>query len=187
MSVQITRVASDADVQGILDLQQANLKKNLTPEAIDSQGFVTLEHNFEIMRKMNNAVPSIIAKDGDKVVGYALVMLPSFKNDIPALEGLFESITKITYKGKNLATYNYVVVGQLCVGMGYRGIGLVNTMYANYKEILQYDFDMAITDISSKNPRSVKAHEKAGFQVVHTFYDEHAQENWLVVVYDWMK
>jgi Acetyltransferase (GNAT) family len=185
MSVTITRVASDADVQGILDLQQKNLKKNISIEIADSQGFVTVEHTFEVLKKMNDASPSIIAKDGETVVGYAIVMLPEFRKAIPVLEGLFEAIEQLSFKNKPMTAYRYVVIGQLCVGEGYRGIGLVNSLYNYYKKSLENDFDFCITDISSKNPRSRKAHEKVGFQVVKSFFDDISQETWDIVLWDW--
>lgn len=181
----ITRVSSDADVRGIIELQQANLKRNLTPEAIAQQGFVTLEHSFDVMKHMNDASPSIIAKDGDKVVGYAIVMLPEFYVDIPAFAGLFEIIDQELFDGKPLKDYNYVVVGQLCVGLGYRGIGLVDKLYEHYQTELSTDFELCLTDISSKNPRSRKAHERVGFQVVRSFFDNAAQETWELIVWDW--
>ena len=185
LTVLITRVKSDADVQGIIDLQQANLKRNLSPEAIETEGFVTLEHSFDTMKRMNDAAPSIIAKDGDKVVGYALVMLPEFKEDVPALVGLFENINRTVYQNQPLADLNYVIVGQLCVGLGYRGIGLVGKLYDHYRNELIESFDMCLTDISSKNPRSRKAHERAGFRVISSFFDEAAQDTWELILWDW--
>lgn len=185
MSVIVTLVKSDADVQGIIDLQQANLKRNLTPEAIESQGFVTLEHSFETMKSMNAAVPSVIAKDGDKVVGYAIAMLPKFEKDVPALAGLFEVIDQTLLNNKPLSKHNYIIVGQLCVGLGYRSMGLVDQMYHYYRASLSKDFDMCLTDISAKNPRSRKAHERVGFHVVQSFFDNAAQETWELIVWDW--
>lgn len=185
MSATITRVKSAADIQGIIDLQQANLKRNLTPEAVQTQGFVTLEHSFEVMKRMNDALPSVIAKDGDKVVGYAIAMLPEFKMDVPALAGLFEIIDQLEFKHRPLKDYNYVIVGQLCVGLGYRGIGLVDKLYQFYRDELSGGFEMCLTDISSNNPRSRKAHEKVGFRVVSSFFDKTAQETWELIVWDW--
>jgi hypothetical protein len=185
MSVTITRVKSCADVQGIIDLQQANLKRNLSPESIETEGFVTLEHSFDVMKRMNDAAPSVIAKDGDKVVGYALVMLPEFKEDVPALIGLFENIQRTVYKNRPLADYNYVIVGQFCVGLGYRGVGLADELYTYYRRELSANFDMCLTDISSKNPRSRKAHERAGFRVISSFFDEAAQDTWELILWNW--
>lgn len=185
MALQITTVQSEADVRGILALQQRNLKKNLTPEQIETQGFVTVEHSYPVLKAMNDAQPSIIAKDGDTVVGYCLSMLPQFRKDIPILESLFTSIEQSEYDGKPLDSYNYIVVGQVCVGEGYRGIGVFDKMYAHYKEVLSPKFDMCITDISSKNPRSLRTHERVGFQSAKEFFDENLNETWIVVVWDW--
>lgn len=183
--IQLTRVTTDDDIRGILALQQANLKRNLTLEEIDSQGFVTLEHSFEVMKAMNEAEPSIIAKDGNKVIGYAIVMLPEFRNSVGKLDGLFKNLSTINYDGKLIAEYNYVVVGQVCVGLGYRGIGLFKEMYDFYRSELQGKFDCCITDISAKNVRSRKAHVKVGFEVVESFFDEHAGETWEIILWDW--
>ncbi len=183
--IEITRVKTAADVQGILDLQYVNLRQNLTPETVASQGFVTIEHTFEVMKRMNAAAPSIIAKVGDKVIGYALVMLPEFKADIPALVGLFDMIDNAHFNGKPLRTYKHVIVGQLCVDFEYRGLGLVNQLYAHYRSELSADFDLCITDISSKNRRSLKAHQNVGFRVVESFFDTVTQETWELVVWNW--
>lgn len=68
--VIVTTVQSEADVQGILTLQQANLRKNVSAEVQLEQGFVTVEHDPDVLMRMNQAAPSVIAKDGDTVVGY---------------------------------------------------------------------------------------------------------------------
>jgi hypothetical protein len=185
MNIEITRVGSQNDIEGILKLQQKNLRKNLTDEQIAIQGFVTVEHNLELLTAMTNLAPSIIAKDGDTVVGYALVMLPESRADIPTLEGLFVTIDKLEYKGLPLSSYKMVIIGQLCVADGYRGIGLVDKMYEHYKLSLKDEYQMAVTDISSKNPRSLKAHQRVGYQVLERFFDEVSNEEWDIVVWDW--
>jgi len=185
MNLTITQVSNDAELEGILALQQQNLRKNITAETLATQGFVTVEHTFEILKGMHNLAPSVIAKDGDKVVGYAIVMLPDSRYEVPALEGLFAAIETIDYKGKKLSNYPYSVVGQLCVGEGYRGMGLVDKMYNHFRECLEKDYEMVITDISSKNPRSMKAHQRVGYQSVSRFFDELTGEDWDIVVWDW--
>lgn len=182
---EITRVKTATDVQGILDLQHANLRQNLELETAASQGFLTVKHTFDVMKRMNDTLPSIIAKDGDRVVGYALAMLPEFKTDVPALVGLFDMIDKTNFQGKPLRTHKHVIVGQLCVDVTYRGLGLVNQLYAHYRSELSADFDLCVTDISSKNGRSLKAHQNVGFCVVESFFDIVTQENWELVVWNW--
>lgn len=181
----ITTVQSEADVRGILALQQKNLKKNLTPEQIESQGFVTVEHEFSVLKAMNDAQPSVIAKDGDTVVGYCLAMLPQFRNDVPEIRSLFDTIDLIEFEGHPLKKFNYVVMGQVCVGDGYRSMGLFDSMYQKLREELADKYEMCITDISSRNLRSQKAHTRIGFQNIKDFHDTELNEIWRVVLWDW--
>lgn len=183
----ITTVKNDEDVRGILALQQKNLKKNLTPEQIQSQGFVTVEHQFSVLKAMNDAQPSVIVKDGKTVVAYCLAMLPQFRNDVQELKSLFDSIDDIDYEGLKLKDYKYVVMGQVCVGEGYRSMGFFDGMYLKLREELSGKFQMCVTDISTNNLRSMKAHARVGFIPVKDFHDTTLNEIWRVVVWDWRK
>ncbi|MDZ7934165.1 MAG: GNAT family N-acetyltransferase [Emticicia sp.] len=181
----ITTVKSDDDVRGILALQQKNLKKNLTPEQIQSQGFVTVEHQFSVLKAMNDAQPSVIVKDGETVVAYCLAMLPQFRNDVPILKTLFDAIDEIDFEEKKLKDYQYVVMGQVCVGESYRSMGFFDGMYQKLREELSAKFEMCVTDISTNNTRSLKAHARVGFIPVKDFEDKNLNEIWRVVVWDW--
>ncbi|MFY7908018.1 MAG: GNAT family N-acetyltransferase [Emticicia sp.] len=181
----ITTVNGDDDVRGILALQQKNLKKNLTTEQIQSQGFVTVEHEYAVLKAMNDAQPSVIVKDGDTVVAYCLAMLPQFRNDVPELKTLFEAIDEIDYENQKLKDFNYVVMGQVCVGEGYRSMGFFDGMYQKLREELSANFEMCVTDISTNNTRSLKAHARVGFIPVKDFHDATLGEVWRVVVWDW--
>jgi hypothetical protein len=181
----ITTVKNDDDVRGILALQQKNLKKNLTPEQIQSQGFLTVEHKFSVLKAMNDAQPSVIVKDGDTVVAYCLAMFPQFRNDVPELKTLFDTIDEIDYEGQTLKDFKYVVMGQVCVGEGYRGLGFFDGMYQKLREELSAKFELCVNDISTNNTRSLKAHARVGFIPVKDFNDAILDEIWRVVVWDW--
>jgi len=183
----ITTVQSDDDVRGILALQQKNLKKNLTSEQIKSQGFLTVEHKFSVLKAMNDAQPSVIVKDGDIVVAYCLVMLPQFRNDVPELIALFDTIDEIDFESQTLKDFKYVVMGQVCVGEGYRGMGFFDGMYQKLREELSAKFELCVTDISTNNSRSLKAHARVGFIPVKDFNDATLDEVWRVVVWNWRK
>jgi hypothetical protein len=183
----ITTVKNDDDVRGILALQQKNLKKNLSPEQIQSQGFLTVEHKFSVLKAMNDAQPSVIVKDGDTVVAYCLAMFPQFRNDVPELIALFDTIDDIDYDGQTLKDFKYVVMGQVCVGEGYRGMGFFDGMYQKLREELSAKFELCVTDISTNNTRSLKAHARVGFIPVKDFHDATLDEVWRVVVWNWRK
>ncbi|GAB3991059.1 hypothetical protein GCM10028807_20020 [Spirosoma daeguense] len=179
----ITTVQSEADVQGILTLQQANLRRNVSTDLQASQGFVTVEHDPSVLLRMNQAAPSIIAKDGDTVVGYALTMLPEFGADVPELLPLFALINTLTYKEKPLNQYSWYVMGQVCVADGYRGQQLFDRMFQHHQEVYGNRYQLLITDISANNVRSLRAHARVGFESIHEFYDSTIGETWVVVAW----
>lgn len=183
----ITTVQSEADIQGILTLQRANLRQNLPADVQANQGFVTVEHNPDVLTRMNQAAPSIIAKDEDAVVGYALTMLPDFRMDVPELRPLFDSIDVLNYQGKPLSDYAYYVMGQVCVADGYRGQQLFDRMYQHHRDVYGSRYQLLITDISERNTRSMRAHRRVGFEPLHSFHDPTLGETWIVVVWNWQQ
>jgi hypothetical protein len=58
------------------------MKINLSEDEIEVEGFVTVMHDFDILKKMNKACAHSIAKDGNKVAGYALAMTRDFRDEI---------------------------------------------------------------------------------------------------------
>jgi hypothetical protein len=56
-------------------------------------------------------------------------------------------------------------------------------LYQHHKKIYGDKYDMLITEISTSNIRSQKAHEKTGFKTIYTYTD--AADEWNVVVWDW--
>ena len=187
-------VESENELRQILSLQKKNLIENLSKEQIDSQGFVTVNHDFETLAKMNNLEKSIIAKDLAKdlaqdegaVIGYLLAMRPELRNDIPVLVPMFNIFDKLEYKNRKLSEYNYIVVGQVCIADGYRGKGILDESYAEYKSQLSGKYDFAITEIITENQRSINAHKRIGFELLHN-YTSPDKRNWDIVLWDWKK
>ncbi len=183
----ITTVQSEADVLGILELQRANLRRNLPADVQANQGFVTVEHDPAVLMRMNQAAPSIVAKDGDRIVGYALTMLPDFGADVPELLPLFALMDTLMYKGKPVGDYAYYVMGQVCVADGYRGQQVFDRLYQHHRAVYEGQYQLLITDISEKNTRSLRAHARVGFEPLHSFHDSTLGETWVIVAWDWQK
>lgn len=182
--IQLTTAKTDQDIKGILNLQQKNLKAFLSKQEIESQGFVTVEHDFELMQKLNNSEPHIIAKDGETVVGYVLSMTKNAKFDITILYPMFEIFNSTIFNGQLISDYNYIVVGQVCIDKAYRGTGLFKQCYQYFKEYHEDKYDLAITEIANINLRSLNAHKKIGFTELTTYMDLSNTE-WVVVLWDW--
>ena len=177
----ITTSDTPTDLQGILDLQQVNLPANISPEEALEQGFVTVVHNMNLLSKMNRPFPHTIAKEGDQVVGYTLVMLRDFADQVPVLVPMFEKINQLNFQGHNLKNSKYMVMGQVCVAKSHRGQGLFYKLYSALAERMRPHFDYIITDISIRNIRSLRAHANFGFQALQDF--EADGEEWRIVIY----
>jgi len=181
--IEFTHPASQADLEQILALQEKNLVASISAETRASQGFVTVKHTLPLLTEMNEAAPQIIAKAENKVVGYALVMLKEFQDKVPVLKPMFTMLSTLQYLGQLQADCRYYVMGQICVDEAFRGQGIFDGLYQKHKEVYSPVFDVCITEISSSNTRSLKAHHRVGFKTIHTFKD--MTDNWEIVSWDW--
>ena len=181
--IEFTTTNQTTEIQQILDLQYTNLPKNVSAEEAKDQGFVTVHHDFEILSAMNAKYPHVIAKSDDKVIGYTLVMLPEFGNKIPVLVPLFDKINQLSYHGDLLKEVDYFVMGQVCVDKNYRGRGVFGGLYQQMKTEMSPHFKYIITEIATRNTRSMRAHEKVGFETIHIFSTP--EEEWAIVAWDW--
>jgi hypothetical protein len=179
--IEITQAKNDKDLLGILALQQQNLSINITPEEASQQGFVTVVHDLDILRRMNDAAPHTIAKDGDRVVGYALTMLPQFRIEIPFLKSLFDKLDQLQWNGRFFSEVPYFVMGQVCVSKDCRGMGVFDQLYHGLRTFNTGKFEVVATDISSRNTRSLRAHARVGFQILEEL--EESGDVWVIVAW----
>ena len=182
-AVSIEFAETQIDLEQIIHLQKVNHVSQLTSLEKNSNGFVTVLHTIALLIQMNEAAPQIITKYNGAVVAYALVMLKEFSALIPTLVPMFDLFEQLNYLGKSLTTYNYYVMGQICIDEKYRGQGLFEKLYAKHKETHSNKFDLCLTEVSTSNQRSMKAHERVGFKILHTFKDE--TDEWNILVWDW--
>ncbi len=181
--IEFTRTKTKQDLWGILALQKENLVQNISEEEKKSQGFVMVQHSYDIMESLHSIEPHIIAKDEHLVAAYCLAMTKHSRKDIPMLIPMFDQFEQLNFKGKKVSDYNYMSVGQVCVGKAYRGQGIFQQLYKTYRDSFRDEYEFAITEVSTHNFRSMKAHQKIGFEVIKTFKDEF--EEWAIVIWDW--
>ena len=180
---KVKLVTAPEEINAIKELQNLNLRPNISDEEAASQGFLTASYTLEYLQDMNADSPSVIAKSGDEVVGYAMVTTQALRNGHDLMADLFNTIDRTTYGGRLLREANYVVVGQLCVAKGYRGQGLVQQMYQHFRHCYADQFEYLVTDVAQANVRSLKAHQKTGFQVIDTL--TYGGIGWDIVLWDW--
>lgn len=186
MEIDFSLVVFDDEVAQIIDLQLLNHVSNVSDEVAQAQGFVTVRHEPSVLLRMNRMVPSVIAKHRDKVVGYALVMPRSFAPQVPILQPMFDVLDGIEWRGMPLReNQRWFVMGQICVAEAYRGLGVFDGMYEKMAEAYRSDYDFTVTEIAERNTRSIRAHERVGFQTLHCYADAVAREHWRVVAWAW--
>ncbi len=176
-----TTVQNDEQVRQILEIQARNHPNAISDETLRREGFVTVRHEPEVLRRMNQLYPSVIAVDGGQMAGYCLVMLREFAEGVPILLPMFEKLETLTWQGKSMLDSRWFVMGQVCVAEGYRGQGVFDGMYEKLKEHCRADFDFTVTQVAERNPRSLRAHYRVGFETVEIYPDAKAGEQWHVL------
>jgi hypothetical protein len=183
--IDFTTVSTADEVRQILALQAANLPTALTPETMATQGFVTVRHELDVLQRMNEAEPAIIAKDGDRVVGYALVMPRAFAADVPILRPLFAMLDGLSWHATPLRDHaRWFVMGQVCIAESHRGRGLFDGLYRTMAEACRDRYDFTVTEVAARNTRSLRAHARAGFCTLHVYPDATTGEDWHVIALD---
>jgi ribosomal protein S18 acetylase RimI-like enzyme len=181
--IKIQLASSEEEMKEVLALQQANLRKNISQEEAETQGFLMAEYDLDFLKLLNQQSPAILAKDGEKVVGYSLVALPETAILHPLLADLVENIERCVFDGKPVK--DYAIVAQLCVSKEYRGQDLVQKLYGSFRDHYANRYTYCVTDVANANHRSLKAHQKRGFQVIDTL--EYGGIGWNIVLWDWHK
>jgi hypothetical protein len=183
--IQFTAVSTVNEVNEILELQARNHPSVLAPDTMARQGFVTVRHDAAVLRRMNDVAPAIIAKAGNRVVGYALVMPRAFAADVPILHPLFEMLDTLSWNGASLrGNPRWFVMGQICIAAGYRGSGIFDGIYRTMADRYANLFDFTITEVAARNTRSLRAHARVGFQTLHIYPDATTGEEWHVMALD---
>ena len=178
-----TTVKTEKELEEIQHLNQQNLKNNLSSEEIAKEGFVSWFYPLELLKNMHQLAASVIVKEEGEVVAYALATLKeasAFHND---LRIMIENLRSVIYKNRPLLLYHFYVMGQVCIRKDHRGKGVFSLLFQEHKKVYGPEYDLLVTEISTGNKRSLKAHEKVGFRNIHTYRDE--LDEWSVVVWDW--
>jgi GNAT superfamily N-acetyltransferase len=182
VNINLEVASTEEHFEQILQLQRRNLFHALSEEQQAQQSFVFAEHTLPLLKRMAAHLPQVIAVKDGKVIGYNLAMPLAMRNEMPSLVPMFSEFERSKYKGKLLTAYQFVVGGQVCVDHDFRGQGLLRRLYHGTRDRLPSGYELCVTEVSTRNTISLKAHQKMGFEVVSTYHD--GKELWDVVVWD---
>ncbi len=171
---------SEKDLEAIIALQRINMEDALQEGEIAAEGFVTIRYDVPTLASICGSHHHIIASDSSDLAGYALVLLRDKAHLVPFLEPMMGVLNGISYQGKNLPDFSWFIMGQVCVAKAYRGKGVFENLYNAMKLEYHNNFSLIITEISGRNTRSIRAHEKVGFKTLHSFKDDRGGD-WYIV------
>jgi predicted GNAT superfamily acetyltransferase len=142
--------ASEADLDGIVELQAAN-----QPERGGTLS-ASLPHSriAEMMREM----PLIVARRSDRITGFLMTSTRTMNADIPIISAMLA-----VYPG----TPDAYVYGPVCVGVEERGKGLARAMFSELRRLTPAR--EGILFIRRDNSASLRAHAKMGMREVAGF------------------
>ncbi|HKO94276.1 MAG TPA: hypothetical protein VJU61_24150 [Polyangiaceae bacterium] len=185
MTWKVGLVEGRAELEQILELQRQNHLAQLTPEQAREQGFVTARHSLESLEQMHALAPSVVARaePGAQIAGYALTMLREARAYVPILEPMFRLLESLSWRGSPLESLRYYVMGQICIAEAFRGQGMVPALYQAHQLHYAERFELLVTEISTRNARSLRAHERVGFEPLHRYRDN--VDEWQIVAWDW--
>ena len=58
-----------------------------------------MRHDPAALQRMNRAFPSVVAKDGDRVIGYVIMMPTEWVPHFPILVPMLETLNGVTRQG----------------------------------------------------------------------------------------
>jgi predicted GNAT superfamily acetyltransferase len=180
----IIREGTIKDLSAVKTLQNANHYKNLTEKEMQKEGFVSVETDISVLEKILDNLGIIIAESKGKIIGYMIPMAFETAKDIPLLVPFVEKISKLEYQDKKIYDYNAIIAGQICVAKENKGVGIANKLNDMFLKMLKNKgYEMVITEVSSKNPRSLHvATTKLKYEIINQY--EVDDMNWYVLVKD---
>jgi predicted GNAT superfamily acetyltransferase len=142
--------ATEADLDGILDLQAANQLKRGGSLSVE----FPRSHVAEVMREM----PLIVARRNRRVVGFLMASTRQMNADVPIIRAMLDA-----YPG----TPEAYVYGPVCVSEDERGKGLAQVMFSELRRLVPGR--EGVLFIRRDNVASLRAHMKMGMREVSGF------------------
>jgi hypothetical protein len=163
------RPALEADIPGVLALQEANLFENLTDEQ-KAAGFVTTRYTVEQVQALIDENGLFVAHDGGAVVGYAVAASWQFLSQWPIFPHMIARLIGRDLFGTAISEANTFQYGPVCVDATRRGTDLFPRLFENMRQNLSLRYPVGLTFINRVNGRSFRAHTaKLGLEVVDEF------------------
>jgi hypothetical protein len=165
----IARIATESDINGILELQSQNLYTNLSGDEL-TDGFVMTPFTPELIRLLLDRDGVFVAEDRGKIVGYVLAGGWDFYAQWEIFRLMISRLPELSFQGEKIEIDRSFQYGPVCIDRVLRGSGILSQFF----ELIQTSFvdrlPIGVTFINQLNQRSLAAHNrKLGFDIIDEF------------------
>lgn len=165
----ITRVASESDIDGILELQFQNLYTNLS-EAERAEGFVTTPFTVEQIKTLLSQTGVFVAEKQGMIVGYALAGSWDFFSQWAIFPYMVSRFGQLKFQETQITADNTFQYGPVCIDQTLRGSGVFPQLFETMCSSFSARFPIGVTFINKANPRSLAAHtRKLNLEIIDEF------------------
>ena len=152
------RRALPVDSPGICELAVANYKLNLSATDLQN-GFLSAKFTIQQIDDMARDLGIIVARDSDRVVGFACASRPEWHGQPVIVKRMLEVFEDVLFHGRLINEQDVFVYGPVCIDVIFRGRGLLHELYRGLKRELSAQYDVGMGFVAADNPRSLKAHK----------------------------
>ena len=168
------------DMDGVLALLKANHVSSMTEEE-KKNGFVTTNMTVEQMTRLISDEDGVtVAKDGDRVVAFALAASWDYWKEWPFFQNMIGLLPDNIFNGEALSTQNSYQYGPVCVDKNYRGTGVFEKVFFASLEGMEKRFPYMATFVNQVNPRSFAAHTRKALMTEVSTFSYNNNNYWLL-------
>lgn len=165
----ITRVATESDIDEILELQSRNLYTKLS-EAERAEGFVTTPFTVEQIKALLTQPGVFVAEKQGRVVGYAFAGNWDFFSQWAIFPYMVSRFGQLKFQGTQITVGNTFQYGPVCIAQTLRGSGVFPQLFETMRSSFSARFPIGLTFINKANPRSLAAHtQKLNLEIIDEF------------------
>ena len=164
------RNATVSDIPQIEDLQK-RYHVSFISLAEKKNGFITTLFTTEQLKELIKTENGIsLACDGEMIAAYAMAGSWQYWNKWPLFQQMISDLPNTEYLGQTLSIENSYQYGPVCIDKDYRGMGVLQELFAYSARQMNARYRLLITFINHINERSFKAHtQKVGMEVIKSF------------------
>ena len=168
VKIQIKPLTSKNHFEFIQQMINDNLIQRVDRSVQEKEGFLIANFDKDALKKFHEVCPILLAMERNEVLGYVIVGNEKSVGIDPIIDAMIKE-GKNQVEGTDFPSSNkYIFVVQVCVKKAYRKKGVFQQLYATLISKHKNTHSLILTEVLSHNKRSLLAHQRLGFEILHS-------------------